>query len=106
MKAIDYLSIGKPCPNCRLVAISPKLAEEWLQRNTSNRPLDNRLINRLINSLENKEWILNGETITFSNDGVLLQGQHRLHAIWQSGVTAYSYVVFDIGEANAFATYD
>lgn len=45
-------------------------------------------------------WKFNGETIKFSTDGNLLDGQHRLNAIIQSGCTVKMMVVWGLDESS------
>ena len=85
--------------------IGPVEAREYLQCNTKNRPLNKRHELRLRDIMARGEWYLNGETIIFSAEGVLLNGQHRLHAIINSGVTVDVLVVLGI-DAEAFRTLD
>ncbi len=67
--------------------ITPKLAEELLAKNTSNRPLSQRHVDVLVGAMKRGEWLSSGDTIKISTQNVLLDGQHRLNAIVQSGVT-------------------
>jgi hypothetical protein len=72
------------------------LARLWLKKNTHNRGLKPALIDRLTKQILLGEWELNGETIKFDTDGVLLDGQNRLHAIASAEVPCPSYVIFDL----------
>jgi hypothetical protein len=80
-------------------------ALEYLKCNTKNRPLNKRHELRLRDIMSRHEWYLNGETIIFSSDGVLLNGQHRLHAIINSATTIDVLVVRGI-DARAFRSLD
>lgn len=46
-------------------------------------------------------WLDNGESLIFDQDGVLLNGQHRLHAIIKSGVTLRMKVTLGVPRAAA-----
>ena len=62
--------------------ITPKRAKELLEQNVRNRPLRSRtLVERIAADIRGGRWQLNGDTIRLSSDGILLDGQHRLHAI-------------------------
>lgn len=89
----------------RLETISPAKAREYLKRNTTNRPLRQNHIDRMVLTIQNKEWVLNGETIKFDKEGNLRDGQHRLHAIVVSGIPCQAYVLRGI-DASAFDTID
>ncbi|MBE5453419.1 hypothetical protein E3G52_000283 [Mycobacteroides abscessus] len=73
--------------------IDPATAEEYLKRNTHNRPLIDRKVLQLASDMEAGRWQMNGEAIKFATDDSLLDGQHRLHAIALSGVPVESIVV-------------
>lgn len=85
--------------------IGPDEASTLLKANTSNRPLTRSNVVALASAMTRGEWVLNGETIIFSPDGTLMQGQHRLHAIIKSGVTVPLLLVRGI-QFDAFSTLD
>lgn len=68
-------------PTTEVRKISPKMAEDWLASNTHNRPLKDRVIDKLKGAIERGEWYLNGDAIRFDTHGTLQDGQHRLWAI-------------------------
>ena len=88
-----------------ILRISPSVASQWLTRNTSNRPLSRIYKESLARAMKRGEWIENGESIKFADDGSLLDGQHRLAAIIESGVTICSRVEFGL-PTEAFITLD
>lgn len=98
---IDLSKIGKPYSLKTLsgtytIPVSPYLAEEWLMVNTINRKPSLSHIKKLASSMKNGKWRLNGETIIFSKCGRLIDGQHRLYAVIESGVTIKTDVRFGI----------
>lgn len=92
-------------PPLQVVTITPDMARGWLEMNVSNRPVREMTIRKYVEAMKGGQWELNGETIKFSADGVLLDGQHRLRAIVQSGVSVPSYVVHGL-PARVFDTID
>jgi hypothetical protein len=87
--------------------ITPELAKELLANsNHGNRPLKKAHIKMLTSSLKNDEWMLNGESITFSSSGRLLDGQHRLNACINSGKSFQTIVITGIEDEAAFGTID
>lgn len=100
-------------PTYRPVSVTPDLAREWLKRNSHNRNLNERRVNVLAGAMKRGEWHENGDTIRFSSEGVLLDGQHRLAAVVKSGVTIRALVVegltqetqdtMDAGKLRSFA---
>lgn len=89
----------------KVMTITPEMAGEWLLKNTKNRHVTKRSVERFAESMEAKEWVLNGESIKFDTQGILLDGQHRLMAIVKSGCAIESTVDFDI-DPKAFTTLD
>lgn len=73
--------------------ITPKQAEKYLQFNTCNRPLRKLLVTNYSNDMKNNNWRLTHQGIAFNCDGTLLDGQHRLAAVVESGVTVQMLVV-------------
>jgi hypothetical protein len=85
--------------------IGPVEAREYLLENVKNRKLNDQHCKRLRDVIVAGDWWLNGETIIFGSDGTLLDGQHRLTAIVQAGVSVDVLVVRGIDE-EAFRTLD
>ncbi|MCH1867094.1 hypothetical protein [Nocardioides sp. CFH 31398] len=79
--------------DAEIVDVSPALAETWLSRNPNNRNLRRPVVDGYARDMEAGRWRLNGETLKFSADGQLYDGQHRLNAIVQSGATVPMVVV-------------
>jgi hypothetical protein len=105
-QVINPLDYGTKAENCRIVEITPKLADQWLVRNTMNRPLNETIVTRYTVAMDKELWELNGEAIVFDDAGRLIQGQHRLTAVSRSGKPIKSYVVFNVAAKNAFSTFD
>lgn len=82
--------------NCRVVRITRVIAEEWLKRNTHNRPISEYSVRKLMQAMRSGEYVLTGEPILFDRLGVLLDGQHRLMAVLRSGIAIDTYVIFDL----------
>lgn len=85
--------------------ITPEVAEKWLTLNTHNRTLRDGVVERYAEAMKRDQWDLNGETIKFSETNVLLDGQHRLWAVIESGVTIESYVIRNLPD-EVFETID
>jgi hypothetical protein len=91
-----------------IVNVTPQKAMEWLAFNTSNRPLRRGAVEGLKEAFLRGEYISTHQGIAFSEDGELLDGQHRLTAISELrdgvfpmavaiGVPKNAYMVTDIG---------
>lgn len=76
-----------------IVKVTPAMAEKWLGKNVKNRNLAQRDVNRYAKAMERGEWLITGEAIKFAGTGELLDGQHRLAAIVQTGRTIPLLVV-------------
>lgn len=104
---LDPMPIGPNAgPVTMKVEITPQMAAQWLNHNTSNRPLNTRMALSMSEKMRAGDWVLNGETVKFSASGVLLDGQTRLTACVHAGVSFPSLVVWNITHERAFATID
>lgn len=92
-------------PTVEIVTIDGNMAKSLLSGNKKNRSLSKKTVDKYAAALKKQEWQLNGETIKIAPDGRIIDGQHRLNAILQSGVPMTTYVAYDIPEA-CFYTID
>lgn len=76
--------------------VTPQQAEQWLQHNTNNRDVKQSVVNRLASDMLNGRWRFTHQGIAFNCDGTLLDGQHRLWAIFTSGKAQWMYVTFGL----------
>lgn len=77
-----------------IIDITPKKAEELLKLNTNNfRNVDSHRVKKYSRAMQLGFWEENGEPIQLYEDGTLANGQHRLHAVVDSGVTLKNIVV-------------
>jgi hypothetical protein len=66
--------------------ITPEKAEEYLFFNSGNRALRKSHIVKLASEMKQGNWQCTHQGIAFNDKGVLIDGQHRLHAVKMSGV--------------------
>lgn len=85
--------------------ITPAEATELLKLNTHNRSIRRGTIDRLRADIAGGRFLLNGDTIAISTDGVLLNGQHRLEAI-AAGKTPVEVIILKGVDPKAFSTID
>lgn len=72
----------------KVMNITPGMAKEWLaNNNNSNRNIKIVAVERYARDMKNGNWELTSSPISFDASGNLLDGQHRLMAIVQSGCT-------------------
>jgi hypothetical protein len=76
--------------------IAPEDAERLLDRNDSNRNVRSRVVSAYARDMEADRWLTTGETIKIGHNGELLDGQHRLQAVMQTGVGQKFLVVRDL----------
>ena len=88
-----------------LVHVTPKIAKEYLKGNLNNRKISKRTVKFLADQMKYNLFKENGESIVFDENGNLNDGQHRLHAIIESGKSFYIVVVKGV-KAKTMATYD
>lgn len=85
--------------------VTPAMAENWLDGKTPNREVSDRLVERYARDMQAHAWHLNGEPIIFDEDEKLMDGQHRLWAVWTSACTVPMLVVFGAAR-ESMDTYD
>lgn len=91
--------------NVVIMEITPRVAGEFLKRNTANRANKKKKIAQYTQSIVDRKWMLNGEPIIFDSDGVLRNGQNRLMAVVKANKSIWSYVVFGV-DPKSFQTMD
>lgn len=67
------------------VAVTAEQAKEWLKGNKLNRPIRKGYLHKLSEAMKRGEWTVTHQPIALSN-GRLLDGQHRLMALVDSGL--------------------
>ena len=86
-------------------AVGPKDAARWLEGNVRNRRIDQGHVNFLAQEMLAGRWGITHQGIAFDADGTLIDGQHRLWAILQSGCTVQIPVTFGLS-AECIETID
>jgi hypothetical protein len=75
------------------IKITPQMAAQMLLKNTKNRKMNRNHINSMVRDMLAGNWQQNGDAIRFDYNGDLIDGQHRLKAIIESGKAMYCVVV-------------
>lgn len=74
--------------------VTADMAKRWLEQSEVNyRKLDSRLVAQYADAMRRGEWRYNGESIKLNGNGSVKDGQHRLHAIIESGHSIQTEVV-------------
>ena len=89
----------------RLVKVTPAMAQKWLEGNTLNRTIKDRIVRFYADQMKRGLWQQNGSTLVFAADGTLLDGQHRLWACIEANV-AFTTLVADGVSKESFVTID
>jgi hypothetical protein len=85
--------------------ITPSVAREFLKTNKKNRRVVASRIERLATAMRNGEWVIS-QPLMFNCDGTLIDGQHRCHAIVESGVTVPMLILHGFDSEETFAKLD
>jgi hypothetical protein len=95
------------CENivAEVVTITPAEATSWLRANEHNRPVRKNHVLFLANQIKSGLWQINGQAIVIADNEQVLDGQHRLLAIIESGKSIKTLVVYGI-TPEAFSTID
>lgn len=81
----------------RFETITPQRARELLASNLHNRNLSKTRVHYYAEIMKRGEWDgKNGESIKIAEDGTLVDGQHRLAAVVESGVPVVMMVVYNV----------
>ena len=83
-------------PVSKIVDVTPEMASQFLMHNVSNRPINRNDVKKYADNLKNGQHVLLGDAIMFGKDGELYNGQHRLTAIVESGITAKMLILFGV----------
>lgn len=89
-----------PLPHMRttIETVTPERAEQLLATNTMNRPVSRSHVNFLKKEMEAGAFKATGQSIQVSNTNKLLDGQHRLLAVVETGIPQEFVIVYDLPE--------
>ena len=90
---------------CEIINVTPDIAKDFLTHNTGNRPINHRYVQMYVKQMQEGLWKLTTDAIGFAKNGRLINGQHRLTAIVESGITAPFIVAHNYDE-NTFEAID
>ena len=93
---------GALAPIAGIYTITPSFAAAVLKiRNKGNRNIAPTKATQATHDVANGDFVLNGETLIFSNEGNLLDGQHRLTAVVAAGKSITSMVAMGMDPDTA-----
>lgn len=85
--------------------VTPLMAEAYLAKNTSNRRIRKSTVTKYTSIIREGGWSLTPEPVVFGEDGVLMNGQHRLSAVVSAGSPATFLVIRGV-DPSVFKTLD
>ena len=85
--------------------ITPDRAKQFLQNMKNDRPLSKNSVANYAEVMRRGEWKFNGDPIRLNTEGKLMDGQHRLHAIINSGKAQKMIVLYGL-DSTVFDTID
>lgn len=86
------------------IKVTPKQAAKWLESNMEqNRRLRPQHVATLARDMKAGNWKQTGETVKFNTMRLLIDGQHRLSAIVESGCTVELSVAWDVPSDSIMA---
>lgn len=80
-------------PIAEVIIVTPEIAEMYLELNFKNRPLTKSHVSFLAEQMRTGAWQMAYDPIRISVTNVLLDGQHRLRAIVESGTSQQMLVI-------------
>jgi hypothetical protein len=83
-------------PTFELQQVGPEEAKALLSMNTHNRGVNRRAVNEYALAMTRGDWKFDASPIRLADDGLLLDGQHRLEAVIESGTTQPMLVVMGV----------
>lgn len=89
----------------QVLEVTPQQAKAWLKLNTLNRPVRQRYVTYLAEAMKRGEWVVNHQPIAL-NGNRLIDGQHRLMAVVESGLPGVKLPVVMDADTNTFDTID
>jgi hypothetical protein len=81
------------------VLITPDMAKSLLEKNKNNRSVKMPLVLRYANEMINDNWNENtAEMIKITDEGNVIDGQHRLMAVVKSNKSVFFYVAYGLSQ--------
>lgn len=68
-----------------IMTITPEIAQAYLDTGAPNRRISKASVRTYASDMRNGRWEYNGQDIILDRDGALIDGQHRLLAVIESG---------------------
>lgn len=83
--------------------ITPEIAAKIMENNTGNRSLSRGTVRAYAQDMIHGNWSSNvGSAISIDRDGILRDGQHRLAAVIESGVSVWMWVCRNVDHYGVY----
>lgn len=82
------------------VNLTPAMAKEWLANANENRNVRRVTVRAYAEMMRQGLWEQNGDPFRFDAKGRMTDGQHRAHAVVESGVTIRVLVIEGVSDAS------
>lgn len=99
----------------QVVDLTPAIARALLNRNDGNRKVGERKVSEYARDIKNGAWMMNGEPIILSSEGLMNDGQHRCLAVVETdtpikvilviGVERETRLTLDRGKMRSIGDY-
>lgn len=98
VRGMDSILAANAGSRVEVVQVTPGMAQAWLEKNTKNRPVNDDRVEAYVRDMKGGKWVLCPDAVAFGADDVLLNGQHRLWAVFNSGCTVPLLVAWGVPE--------
>ncbi len=85
-------------PTVTVMQVTKAIADDWINNNPCNRKLQDGLVEKYGSDLLNNRWTPCNVAISFYESGELADGQHRLYAISQTGISMMCIVMYGLSK--------
>jgi hypothetical protein len=87
--------VSKPQIEVEIVAVTPAMAVEMLKKDSETRLMNEKRIKQYAREMKAGRWVLNGSTIAIAEDGSLIDGRHRLWAVFDADIPVTLLIVYN-----------
>lgn len=84
----------------KMELITPEKAASLLKLNTGNRPKKERAIASYARQMELGQWSKTAQTISISDENILIDGQNRLYAVIKSGKSIEFAIAYNVPQES------
>ena len=103
---VTFTNLNGNAPKMGVVEWTPKKAAEALKTNKNNRRVRKARVLMFASMMKQGQWRLTHQGIAFDQNGKLIDGQHRLIALIESGATIPMVTIMNIDNKSTIGTVD